>query len=110
MIDTASAQHLMSACILSRVDYCIAVLVGLPTSTLAPLQRVLNAAARFVSSVTWCIHVNGIMKSVHWLSIASDSNFMNAVHEHGVHNVTSPSYLMDTTTPISSLPGHRQLR
>ena len=30
--------------------------------------------------------------------------------QHGVHNGTSPSYLTDTTPPIRSLPGHRQLR
>ena len=34
-IDTASAQRLASAFILSRIDYCNAVLAGLPTSTLA---------------------------------------------------------------------------
>ena len=32
--------RLVSAFILSRLDYCNAVLVGLPASTLAPLQRV----------------------------------------------------------------------
>ena len=47
LIDTASAQRLVPAYILSRVDYCNAVLADLPTSTLAPLQRVLNATARW---------------------------------------------------------------
>ena len=28
---------------------------------------------------------------------------------HGVHNGTNPSYLMDSTPPISSLKGHRRL-
>ena len=70
LIDTASAQRLVSAFILSRVDYCNAVLVGIPTSTLAPLQRDLNAAARFVGGVTSRAHVSGIMKSLHWLPIA----------------------------------------
>ena len=39
---------LVSAFVLSRVDYCNAVLSGLPQSTIAPLQRVLNAAASVV--------------------------------------------------------------
>jgi len=38
--------RLVSAFILSRLDYCNAILVGLPASTLAPLQRVMHAAAR----------------------------------------------------------------
>ena len=35
--------RLVSALVLSRLDYCNAVLTGLPASTLAPLQRVLHA-------------------------------------------------------------------
>ena len=108
LIDTASAQRLASAFILSRVDYCNAV--RLPTSPLAPLQRVLNASARFVAGATSRTHVSGIMKSLHWLPIAYRIRFKLCVLMHGVHNGTSPSYLTDTTTPISSLPGHRQLR
>ena len=67
LIDTASAQRLASAFILSGVDYCNAVLAGLPNST---LQRVLNAAARFVASATSRTHVSDIMKSLasDWLS------------------------------------------
>ena len=38
-------MRLVSALVLSRLDYCNAVLTGLPASTLAPLRRVLHAAA-----------------------------------------------------------------
>ena len=61
LIDKASAQRLASAFILSRVDNCNAVLAGLPTSTLAPLQRVLNAVAHFVADAASRAHVSGIM-------------------------------------------------
>ena len=37
---------LISAFVLSRLDYCNAVLAGLPKVTIAPLQRAQNAAAR----------------------------------------------------------------
>ena len=50
------------------------------------------------------------MKSLHWFPIAYRIRFKLSVLMHGVHNKTNPSYLTDTTTPISSLPGHRQLR
>ena len=83
LIDSASTQRLASAFILSRVDYCSAVLVGLPTSTLAPLQRVLTAATRFVADAT--SHVSGIMKLLHWLSIAYRIRFKLCVLEVGAY-------------------------
>ena len=75
LIDTASAQRLASTFIPSMVDYCNAVLADLPTSTLAPLQRILNAAARFVAGATLRTYVSGIMKSLHWLPIAYRIHF-----------------------------------
>ena len=108
--DTASAQRLAFAFIPPRVDYCNAVLAGFPISTLAPKQRVLNAAVRLMAVGTSCTHVSGIMKSLHWLPIVYLIRFKLCVLMHSVHNGISPSYLTDTTTPISLFPGRRQLR
>ena len=44
--------RLVSAFVLSRLDYCNALLAELPTSTLAPLQRVMHAAARLVCDLS----------------------------------------------------------
>jgi len=38
---------------MTRVDYCNSALAGLSDSALAPLQRVLHAAARFVLDQTF---------------------------------------------------------
>ena len=45
MLDPSSRQGLVSAFILSRIDFCNAAYAGLPARTLEPLQRLLNAAA-----------------------------------------------------------------
>jgi len=48
-LDTESAPTLVHSFVASRIDYCNAVLVGVPKATTNKLQRVLNAAARVVS-------------------------------------------------------------
>jgi len=40
--------RLVLALVISRLDYCNSLVASLPQSTLAPLQRVQNAAARLV--------------------------------------------------------------
>ena len=51
VISSHALQRVVSALILSKLDYCNSVLAGLPASTLAPLQRVQNAAARLVAGL-----------------------------------------------------------
>ena len=41
-------KQLLTSLFLSRLDYCNAILAGLPASTLMPLQCAQNAAARLV--------------------------------------------------------------
>ena len=52
--------RLVPALIISRLDYCNAILANLPASTLAPLQRVLNAAARLVMNLGPRDHVTPV--------------------------------------------------
>jgi hypothetical protein len=53
----------------SRLDYCNALLAGLPAVTLAPLQQVLHAAARLVNDLRPHNHVTQALKDLHWLPI-----------------------------------------
>ena len=46
-----TARRVSALVLLSRLDYCNAILAGLPMTTLLPLQRVLNAVARIVFGV-----------------------------------------------------------
>ena len=55
-----------------RLDYCNAVLAGLPAtaSTLDPLQRVLNAAARLMVGTAAGKRNGNVVQSLHWLPTA----------------------------------------
>ena len=60
---------LVTSLVFSRLDYCNAVSAGLPRSTIAPLQRVQNAAARVVARLGPRDHVTPTLKDRHWLPI-----------------------------------------
>ena len=62
---------LVSAFVTTRLDYCNTVLAGLPQSTIDPLQRVQNAAARLVAGTGTRDHITPVLQSLHWLPISS---------------------------------------
>jgi len=67
-VDIDTMKQLVSAFIFSRLDYYNAVLYGLPQSTVSPLQRVQNAAARVTLGLSPRDHVRLALKEPHWLS------------------------------------------
>ena len=64
-----SAQTLILALVIGRLDYCNSLLYGLPASYIIKLQRVQNAAARLISNTTRFDHISPVMKDLHWLPV-----------------------------------------
>ncbi len=56
---------------LFRLDYCDALLAGLPDSSNKPLQLILNAAARLIFNEPKRTHVTPLFINLHWLPIAA---------------------------------------
>ncbi len=52
-----AAQLLVQALVISRLDYCNALLAGLPSNTIKPLQMIQNAVARLVFNEPKRAHV-----------------------------------------------------
>ncbi len=59
----------------SRLDYCNALLAGLPSNTIKPLQMIQNAAARLVFNKPKRAHVTPLFVSLHWLPVAARIKF-----------------------------------
>ena len=52
-LSLTATQLLVQALVLSRLDYCNALYVGLPQQQLGRLQRIQNAAARLITCTPW---------------------------------------------------------
>ena len=78
-LDRDVTARLVTALVLSRLDYCNAVRAGLPASTLAPFQRVLHAAARTVQGLKSRFRVTPALRELHWLPVAERIQYTNCV-------------------------------
>jgi hypothetical protein len=101
---------LITAFVTSRLDYCNTVLAGLPKSTIAPLQRVQNAAARLITGIGWRDHVTPALQQLHWLPISYRITYKLCVLMHQVHTGHCPSYLSNLVTATADLSSRQALR
>ena len=56
-VATSVFQSLVSALVLSRLDYCNSLLIDLPSTLLQRLQSVQNAASRLIYNLRRCDHI-----------------------------------------------------
>ena len=64
-LSNQSAQMLVHAFIIGRLDYCNSLLYGLPSVHLSKLQRVQNSAARLVCNISRYDHITPVLYSLH---------------------------------------------
>jgi len=95
-------KRLISAFVFSRLDYYNGILSGPPLSTIAPLQRVQNAAARLVLGLTRSDHVRPAMKELHWLPVVYRIKFKLALVMFTINTHQCPDYLTDSVHPYSN--------
>ena len=104
------ATQLVVALVLSRLDYCNAVLAGLPASTTEPLQRVQNCAARLLFLLRPRDHVRPYLQRLHWLPVIWRVKYkLCLLMFKSLHGFT-PTYIADSLTTCSTKPGRPGLR
>ncbi len=90
-----AAQLLVQALVIYRLDYCNALLAGLPSNTIKPLQMIQNAAARLVFSEPKRAHVTPLFVSLHWLPVATRIKFKTLMLAYRKTTGSAPAYFHD---------------
>ena len=88
-----SAEVAFHAFVTSKLEYCNALLYGLPKYQLQRLQYVQNTAARVVLQVSKFQHITPVLCELHWLPIQYRIIFKILLLVSKSLNGTSPSYL-----------------
>ena len=105
------AAKLIASLVFSRLDYCNAILAGLPRSTIAPLQRVQNAAARLdIARLGPRDHVTPTLTDRHWLPVEQRIVFKLCLLMHQDHTGRAPSYLHNCVSASADITSRPRLR
>ena len=94
LTSTATAT-LVSAFVLSRIDYCNSLLLGSTHDVTSHLQRIHNNAAREILPLPKSSSVTTHLKSLHWFPFKARSNYKIACLCYHYNSSTAPSYVTD---------------
>ena len=98
-LSQASTEVLMHAFISCRLDFCNALLSGLPKKSIFNLPLLQNLAARVQTRTRGREHITPVLKSLRWLPVRFRINFKVLLPVFRCLNGLGPSYLLDLLLP-----------
>ena len=94
LTSTATAT-LVSAFVLSRIDYCNSLLFGSTHDVTCHLQRIQNYAAQVFLRLPMSSSITTHLKSLNWLPVKVRSTYKITCLCYHCHSSTAPSYVAD---------------
>ena len=107
---TKPLTKLTVAMVLSRLDYGIVLMAGLPQNILKRLQSVLNASARFVLKVPFRSRLSPSLRELGWLPVTARIDARLAAIAYRCIHGCAPEYLSSFITRATDVPGRNHLR
>ena len=94
-LTTDATKTAVQSLVVSRMDYCCALLPGLPEQQLRRLQLVQNRAARIVSRTPYRDHISPVILQLHWIPCRLRISFRILTYVYKCINGLAPLYLRD---------------
>ena len=94
-ISTEACHSAVQSLVVSRLDYCNALLTGLPHCQMQRLQRLQNRAARLVTLSRKFSHVTPLLKELHWLPVRLRVKFKLLLYVYKALHDEAPAYVKD---------------
>ena len=94
-LTSIATATLVSAFVLSRIDYCISLLFGSTHAVTSHLKRIQNYAARVILHLPKSSSTTTHLKSLHCLPVKVVSTYNIACLCYHCHSNTAPSYVTD---------------
>ena len=95
-----NAETLVHAFISSKLDFCNALLYGLPQSVIDRLQHVQNCAARLVTRTRSSEHITPVLRRLHWLPVRQRITYKILLLTYKALNGMAPKYIADLFSRI----------
>ena len=97
-LTTEVTRQLVTSLILSKLDYCNALLAGVTKDKLSKLQMIQNNAARLITKKRKSEHVTPLLKQLHWLPVEQRIVYKISLLCFKCLHKIAPSYLSDLLT------------
>ena len=92
-LDRDTTKNIIQALVMSKLDYCNSLLLGLADYQLNKIQQIQNMACRIVCNLQKFDHVTSSRQDLHWLKIPYQIQFKIACIMFKCINGQAPKYL-----------------